>query len=142
MKEIVIDGETYKINCTAYTRFQYKKFFGVGIFEDISKINNFNALSLSKREELKKEGKSDKEIEIIIQNLMMERLDDFMDVIQRLAYIEILTANPSFVTYEQWLSGINQISLADPWISEVTELAVNSFCGQGTDTGTEEIAKG
>ena len=40
MKEIEIDGKIYKINCTAFTRFQYKKIFGVGIFEDINKINN------------------------------------------------------------------------------------------------------
>lgn len=139
MKEIEIDGKKYNINCTAYTRFQYKKIFGVGIFEDISKINNFNAISLSKREELKKEGKSDKEIDIAIQNMMMEKLDDFMDVIQRIAYIEILTANPNFETYEKWLSGINQISLSDSWIAEVTEFAVNSFCGQGTDTGIKEV---
>lgn len=138
MKEIEIDGKKYTINCTAYTRFQYKKVFGVGIFEDINVINNFNTLSLSKREELKKEGKSEEEIEKIIQSMMMEKLDDFMDVIQRIAYIEILTANPDVGTFEKWLSEINQISLSDPWIAEVTEFAVNSFCGSGTITGVEQ----
>lgn len=142
MKEIEIDGKLYKINCTAYTRFQYKKIFGVGIFEDISKINNFNTISLSKREELKKEGKSEQEIDTIIQSMMMSNLDDFMDVLQRIAYIEILTANPQIGTFEQWLSGIKQISLSDPWIAEVTEYAVNSFCGQGTDAGTKEATQG
>ena len=139
MKEIEIDGKLYKINCTAYTRFQYKKIFGVGIFEDINKINNFNALSLSKREELEKEGKDEKEIDAIIQSLMLDKLDDFMDVLQRIAYIEIYTANPDIGSFEKWLSGIKQISLADKWIAEVTEYAVDSFCGSGTDTGTKEI---
>lgn len=139
MKEIEIDGKIYKINCTAFTRFQYKKIFGVGIFEDINKINNFNTLSLSKREELEKEGKSEQEINTTIQSMMMKNLDDFMDVLQRIAYIEIYTANPEIGTFENWLSGINQISLSDPWIAEVTEFAVNSFCGSGTDTGTKEI---
>ena len=139
MKEIEIDGKKYNISCTAYTRFQYKKIFGVGIFEDIAKINNFNTLSLSKREELKKEGKSEQEIDTIIQSMMMSNLDDFIDVLQRLAYIEILTANSNMEPYEKWLSGINQISLSDKWIAEVTELAVNSFCGSGTDTGTKEV---
>lgn len=139
MKEIEIDGKKYNINCTAYTRFQYKKIFGVGIFEDISKINNFNTISLSKREELTKQGKSEKEINTIIQSMMMENLDDFMDVLQRIAYIEILTANPQMEPYEKWLSEIKQISLSDKWIAEVTEYAVNSFCGQGIDTGTKEV---
>lgn len=129
MKEIEIDGKKYNISCTAYTRFLYKKTFGVGIFEDINVINNFNSLSLHTQEKLKKEGKTDEEIKAEINSLMMSKLDDFIDVIQRIAYIEILTANPEIGTFEKWISGINQIKLSDKWIAEVTEYAVNSFCG-------------
>ena len=129
MKEIEIDGKKYNISCTAYTRLLYKKTFGVGIFEDINIINNFNSMSSQKQEEMKKEGKTEKEISNAVNTMMMEKLDDFMDVIQRISYIEILTADPKVGTYEEWLSKIENIKLSDPWIAEVTEYAVTSFCG-------------
>lgn len=129
MKEIEIDGKKYEINCTAYTRFQYKKIFGVGIFEDINKLNYFNSLSEKERTKLKSEGKTDEEIDEEVNNKLLDKLDDFMDAIEKIAYIEIFTANPSIGTFDKWLSGIHQISLSDPWIAEVTEYAVTSFCG-------------
>lgn len=128
MKEIEIDGKKYEINCTAYTRFQYKKVFGVGIFEDINKLNYFNALSEKERSRLKGEGKTEEEINDHINTLLLGKLDDFLDAIERIAYIEILTANPNIGSFEKWLSGLNKISLSDKWIAEVTEYAVNSFC--------------
>lgn len=128
MKEIEIDGKKYEINCTAYTRFQYKKVFGVGIFEDINKLNYFNALSEKERSRLKGEGKTEDEINDYINTLLLGKLDDFLDAIERIAYIEILTANPNIGSFEKWLSGLSKISLSDKWIAEVTEYAVNSFC--------------
>ena len=59
---------------------------------------------------------------------MMENLDDFIDVIEKIAYILIYTVNPKMETFENWLKGIKKIDLSANWISEVTELAVNSFC--------------
>lgn len=129
MKKIEIDGKEYQIDCTAYTRFEYKKIFGVGIFEDINKINEFNTRANEEREKLKAEGKTEEEIKKTTEAMMMAKLDDFIDVIQKIAYIEIHTADKTTGTFEEWLQGIKKISLADPWISEVTELAVNSFCG-------------
>lgn len=129
MKEIQIDGKTYPIKCTAFTRFEYKKIFGVGIFEDIAKINKFNNQTTAEKEKLKAKGKTDEEIDKIVNAKMMEKLDEFIDVLQRIAYIEIYTANPEVGTFEKWLSSIEKISLADSWIGEVTEYAVTSFCG-------------
>lgn len=129
MKEIEIDGKKYEINCTAFTRFQYKKIFGVGIFEDINTLNNFNSTSEKERLRLEKEGKTKEEIQEIIDGLLLDKLDDFIDALERIAYIEIYTANPQIGSFENWLKGIKQISLSDPWIAEVTEYAVNSFCG-------------
>ena len=60
--------------------------------------------------------------------MMMENLDDFIDVIERMAYILIYTANNKIGSFEDWLKGIDKIDLSADWISEVTELAVNSFC--------------
>ena len=59
---------------------------------------------------------------------MLENIDDFMDVILKLAYIFILTVNPNFESFENWLKGIDKININESWIPEVTELAVSSFC--------------
>ena len=66
----------------------------------------------------------------------MEHLDDFIDVIERIAYILIYSAktatgytgNGSVESFEDWLKGLEKIDLSASWISEVTELAVSSFC--------------
>ncbi len=129
MKEIEIDGKKYEINCTAYTRFQYKKIFGVGIFEDINTLNNFNSSFEKERVRLRNEGKTDEEIQQSIDSILLDKLDDFIDAVERIAYIEIYTANPQIGSFDNWLRSINQISLSDKWIAEVTEYAVNSFCG-------------
>lgn len=140
MKEIEIDGKKYPIKCTAYTRFEYKKIFGTGIFEDIGKLNKFKTEIAEEKTRLLTGGKNEEDADKIAQEKMMEKLDDFIDVLQKIAYIEILTANREIGTFEKWLSGIETISLADPWISEVTEYAVDSFCGSGARAGTEETA--
>ena len=60
--------------------------------------------------------------------VMMENLDDFIDVIERIAYILIYTANEKIGTFNEWLKGIEKIDLSADWIGEVTEFAVSSFC--------------
>ena len=59
---------------------------------------------------------------------MMVDLDDFIDVIEKIAYILIYTANNKIGSFEDWLKSIEKINLSDSWISEVTEFAVASFC--------------
>ena len=78
--------------------------------------------------ELKAKKYSKQEIEDEVSNYMLENIDDFMDVILKLAYIFILTVNPNFESFENWLKGIDKININESWISEVTELAVSSFC--------------
>lgn len=128
MKNITICNKEYQIASNALTRFQYKKIFGKGIFTDIKILNDFSLKEEALRQKLKEEKKTKKEIETEITMYMMENLDDFIDVIERIAYILIYTANNNIGSFEEWLSGIDKIDLSAPWISEVTELAVNSFC--------------
>ena len=71
---------------------------------------------------------SNEEIENQINISMLENLDDFIDVIERIAYILIYTANNNVENFEEWLKGITKLDLSQPWISEVTEFAVSSFC--------------
>ena len=126
MKTITICGKEYEIACNAFTRFQYKTIFGKGIFTDIKVLNEFSNKQEKLKEQLK--GKTEEEIENQINLMMMENLDDFIDVIEKIAYILIYTANPKIDSFENWLKSIEKLDLSASWISEVTEFAVASFC--------------
>lgn len=126
MKTITICGKEYEIACNAFTRFQYKTIFRKGIFADIKVLSEFSEKQEKLRKELK--NKPEEEIENEVNLIMMENLDDFIDVIEKMAYILIYTANPKIGSFEEWLKGIDKLDLSASWISEVTELAVNSFC--------------
>ena len=101
MKKITIDGKEFEISCSAYSKFLYKKMFGSGMIQDINKLNK----------------------------LTEETIDDGIDVLFQVTYILILMANPKFMSFEDFLKSISAINLSDPWVSEVTELAVDSFLG-------------
>lgn len=128
MKTITICGKEYPIDCNAFTRFQYKTVFGRGIFADIKVLSEFSEKQENLRKELKAKKMSDEEIENEINKSMMENLDDFIDVIERIAYILIYTANNQVEGFEEWLKGITKLDLSESWIEEVTEFAVSSFC--------------
>jgi len=128
MKEITICNKKYPIDCNAFTRFQYKEIFGKGIFSDIKILNQFSEQQKKIRQKLENENKSEEEIQEQLNYSMMDSLDDFIDVIEKIAYILIYTANPEIESFEKWLTNIEKIDLSSSWISEVTELAVTSFC--------------
>lgn len=128
MKKITICGKEYEVSCNAFTRFQYKKIFGNGIFSDIKTLSEFSENQEKIKKELTKQGSSSEEIDKEVNLYMMEHLDDFIDVIERIAYILIYSANDSVGSFEDWLKNLEKIDLSASWISEVTELAVSSFC--------------
>lgn len=128
MKKITICEKEYPIDCNAFTRFQYKKIFGTGIFLDIKILNKFSDRQNDIRKKLEKENATEEEVQKAINEMMMDNLDDFIDVIEKITYILIYTANPEIESFENWLKGIEKIDLSASWIVEVTELAVNSFC--------------
>lgn len=128
MKKITICNKEYPIDCNAFTRFQYKKVFGVGIFSDIKILNQFSEKQSEIRKKLEKENATEEKIQKTINEMLMDNLDDFIDVIEKITYILIHTANPQMESFEDWLKGIEKIDLSASWIAEVTELAVNSFC--------------
>jgi len=127
MKTITICGKEYEVACNAYTRFEYKRIFNKGIFEDLGALQEFS----SEQERIKKEmtGRSEEEITEAVNMAILNKLDDFIDVVEKIAYILIYTANKKIGSFEEFLTGIEKINLADSWIAEVTEFAVNSFCG-------------
>lgn len=128
MKKITICNKEYEVSCNAFTRFQYKKIFGKGIFADIKVLSEFSENQEKIRKESTKKGLSNEEVDKEVNLYMMEHLDDFIDVVERIAYILIYSANNSIESFEDWLKGLEKIDLSASWISEVTELAVSSFC--------------
>lgn len=128
MKSITICEKEYPITCNAFTRFEYKKIFNRGIFADIKVLSKFSDNQKKIKKELAEKGLPDEEIEKEINLYMMEHLDDFIDVIERIAYILIYSANDKIESFENWLKAIEKIDLSDKWIQEVTEVAVSSFC--------------
>lgn len=125
---IEIGNKKYEISCNAYTRFEYKRIFKVGIFEDIQKLNDFSQKQEAIRKECEEENMDAEDAERRINNEMLGQLDDFIDVLEKMAYILIYTADKKVGTFEEWLTSIEKIDLSADWIKEVTEYAVNSFC--------------
>lgn len=127
MKITICDKE-YEIACSAYTRYKYKEVFNRKMASDLNILNEFSTNQEKTKVELKSKGLSDKEIEEQINFSTMESLDDLIDVIERITYIVIYTANEKIGSFEEWLKNIEYIDLSANWIEEVTKLVVNSFC--------------
>lgn len=132
MKKINICGKNFDIDCNALTYLNYRKKFNTGIFKDFKTINDFTNMQVLLTNELKKKNPNISEAEIIeaTSNSMLEYLDGYIDAITRIGYICCYTANQKIGEYEDWLKEITRINTNDKWIVEVTELAVNCFCGQ------------
>lgn len=113
-KEINIMGKVYEVQTSAYTPFLYKKTFKSGFLSDIQKLTELQV-------------KDDK---------VVGNIDDFFEVILQVAYILILGANKDFMSFDEWVSTHESLNMSDTWVAEVTELAVSSFLGQGTNGTT------
>lgn len=130
MKTIVIDGNKYNIECNALTYIQYKKIFNKGIFADMDIIKDYLVRQTLKAKELKEKypQMSEQEIDVQVGNYMNNYIDDFIEVVTRIAYILIYSANEKIEEYENWLRKIKNFKIDDDWVAEVTELAVGCFC--------------
>ena len=130
MKQIVIEGNTYDIDCNALTYINFRKKFNRGIFEDIDVIQKFLTMQVLQANQLKEKNPKISEAEIVKQlsNLMLKVLDEYIEAVTRIAYICCYTANEKIGEYEDWLKNIKRINTNDPWIVEVTEFAVDCFC--------------
>lgn len=128
-KKLEICGKEYDVSTNALTPFLYKKEFGTGMMADIGKLQEIFA----KQPKIDAKDKTEEEVEQELGTAMMPSLDNFIEVVLRIAYILIKTANRNFIPFEEWLESIEGFSFEDKWIAEVTELAVNSFLGRGTN---------
>ena len=129
MKKITINGVEYDCMSNALTRLHYKKLFGVGLFQDISKMTTINKKQVIIENQLKAEGLNEEDIKKELNEAMLEYTDDLLDIVERFAYVLIYTANPNFKSFEEWLSeeSMATIDFESDWIQEVTDYLVSTF---------------
>ena len=130
MKQIVIEGNNYDIDCNALTFILHKRIFNKGIMEDVHVLQNYIIIQTIKSNELKQKFTelTEEQIDNRVAKFMNEYIDDFIEAITRIAYTLIYTANDKIKSYDEFLRSIKKLKIDDDWIVEVTELAVDCFC--------------
>ena len=130
MKQIVIEGKSYDIDCNALTYILHKRIFNRGIMQDIHVLQNYIITQTIKANELKEKftESTEKQIDEQVATFMNNYIDDFIEAITRIAYTLIYTANDKIESYEDFLKKIKHFKINDDWIVEVTEFAVDCFC--------------
>lgn len=136
MKKIVINNTEFEILSTAYTRFLYNKKFERKLFKDLDEVTIYFKKNEEIREKLEKEGKDENEIAEIIGESSLDVIDDVLDIVFRITYILIYTANPNFESFESWLNKMENVNLDAPWITECLDYCFSTFRGQGVDSRT------
>ena len=132
-KRLKVCGKEYDVCTNAFCMFEYKKQFKTGLVADIGKITEYS----NKVQEIEDKQLNEVEKEKAMTRIAMEEFDNIIQIPLQIAYIFIKCANRNFMNFEDWLETIEEIKIDDSWIAEVTELAVNSFLGQGTGGTTE-----
>ena len=130
MKQIVIEGNKYDIDCNGLTYIFHKRLFNRGIMQDIHVLQNYIITQTIKANEIKTKfpKSSDAEINNQVANFMNDYIDDFIEAITRIAYTLMYTANDKIKSYDEFLRSIKNFKIDDEWIVEVTEFAVDCFC--------------
>ena len=130
MKQIVIEGNSYDIDCNGLTYILHKRLFNRGIMQDIHILQNYIITQTVKANEIKTKFPklSDAEINNQVANFMNDYIDEFIEAITRIAYTLMHTANEKIAGYEDFLRSIKNFKIDDDWIVEVTEFAVDCFC--------------
>lgn len=130
MKQIVIEGNKYDIDCNGLTYILHKRLFNRGIMQDIHILQNYIITQTLKANEIKTKFPklSDAEINNQVANFMNDYIDNFIEAITRIAYTLMYTADEKIASYEDFLRSIKNFKIDDDWIVEVTEFAVDCFC--------------
>ena len=130
MKQIVIEGNKYDIDCNALTLILHNRLFNRGIIQDVHVLQNYIIVQTIKANELKEKfpEMTKEQIDSKVGNFMNDYIDDFIEAITRIAYTLIYTANDKIASYEDFLRSIKNLKIDDDWIVEVTEFAVDCFC--------------
>lgn len=129
MKTITICDTEYPIESNALTFVKYKSIFKTGILKDMQFIQNYLIKQAVVAEQLKDKPVDDAEKINQVSNYMIDDTDEFVAKVTQIAWILIYTANNKIESYENWLKSIKEFKIDDNWIVEVTEYAVDCFCG-------------
>lgn len=130
MKQIVIESNSYDIDCNALSYILHRRLFNKGIMQDIRVLQNYIITQTIKANEIKTKYPKLSEIEINnqVSNFMNNYIDDFIEAVTRIAYTLMRTANDKIKSYDDFLRSIKNFKIDDSWIVEVTEFAVDCFC--------------
>ena len=144
MKTIAICDKEYNIECNAFTCIQYRKVFNRGIFEDIQVLKDYLVTQTVTSIQLKEENPKMSEVELAgkLSDIMMSKLDGFIEAVTRIAYILIYSANQNIEDYEAFLKSIKAFKIDDDWIVEVTEFAVDAFVDSELSKELEKLSSG
>lgn len=130
MKQIVIEGNKYDIDCNGLTYVLHKRIFNRGIMQDIHILQNYIIVQTLEINKLKNKFPdiTEEQIDNQIFSLMGDYIDDFIEAVTRIAYTLMYTANEKTASYEDFLRSIKNLKIDDDWIVEVAEFAVDCFC--------------
>ena len=130
MKQIVIEGNKYDIDCNGLTYVLHKTIFNRGIMQDIHILQNYIIVQTLEINKLKNKFPdiTEEQIDNQIFSLMGDYIDDFIEAVTRIAYTLMYTANEKIASYEDFLRSIKNLKIDDDWIVEVAEFAVSTFC--------------
>lgn len=133
MKKITIEGREYEMEGSAFSYIKYQTFFHTGMLKDLQFMQVYLAKQYLYAEKLKNSKKSEEEKAEEISQMLIDDTDKFITIVTQMAWIMMYTANQKVDDYDTFMKSLTKFNIADTWISEVTELAVNCFCGSGTN---------
>ena len=115
-RKIEINNKKYTAECNAFTIIDYRNEFNRDILSDITFINKYLIDNILLSEKIKKGEDISEDLE---EN--NKRMEKFIDILTRITYIVLFNSN-DIENYNNWINGIEKISLEDEWIEEVLEL--------------------
>ena len=109
MKKIIkIDGKEYTMQSSAYTQFKYKNDTGRKLMQDLSQLTEMRKTETG----------------------ILSELDDFMEIILRIAYVMIEESDPKQTgSFDEFLKSTDNLFEETNWVNEVIELAMTPISG-------------
>lgn len=130
MKFITINNIKYKINCNALTYLYHKKIFDRNIFKDINVVREFLVLKLenNKTEEEKNE-------------ILLEKLDSYINSINKLTYSAIYTQQKDIEEYDEWIKKNKVFEQDNDCVTIVLKDVIDCFIDETVSKELENINK-
>lgn len=131
MKFITINNIKYKIKCNALTYFYYKKIFDEDIFDDINIIREILILRLDSNKTEEEKNK-----------ILLEKLDSYINAINKLTYIAIYTQKNDIERYNEWIKKNQVFEQDNDCITAIIKDIIDCFIDETVSNELENINKG